>query len=491
MPKVGKGKGQTTVHKPGDTVYAEFITSVFSTGVATNADSLPTGTVNKNGTDDGAVTVTVTNIDAGRYKATFVIPSTYVAGDEVNLTIAATVSSVAGKGIVWYDRLEAANLGDLQTTVSGIAAVGGILSQIATSRTLTTGTETGTLANAQTLDGVFWNIADSAGTTDVYVEFDLAASGQTASTCTWNGYLVGLVNTMKVYAYNWGGAVWDQVGSITGISGTLVSEFEFELTNSHTGTGGNAGIVRIRFNNTGLTSSTLKTDRILIGYVNVLTPPTNWSSTNIDSSGRVLLQPTQTGVTIPNVTTITTYTGNTPQTGDAFARLGAAGAGLTALGDSRIANLDATVSSRSTYAGGAVASVTGNVGGNVAGSVGSVTGAVGSVTGNVGGNVAGSVGSVTGAVGSVTGNIGGNVAGSVASVTGAVTVDYTKVVTEAYSTKGGTATHAQLLHEINQHLQEMSISGTTMTIKRRDGSTDAETLTLDSSTNPTSITRAT
>lgn len=69
---------------------------------------------------------------------------------------------------------------------------------------------------------------------------------------------------------------------------------------------------------------------------------------------------------------------------------------------------------------GAAASVTGNVGGNVAGSVGSVTGAVGSVTGNLGGNVVGSVGSVTGAVGSVTGNVGGNVAGSVGSVTGAV-----------------------------------------------------------------------
>lgn len=45
-----------------------------------------------------------------------------------------------------------------------------------------------------------------------------------------------------------------------------------------------------------------------------------------------------------------------------------------------LARLDADVSSRSTFAGGAVASVTGNVGGNVVGSVGSVTGAVGSVT---------------------------------------------------------------------------------------------------------------
>lgn len=44
--------------------------------------------------------------------------------------------------------------------------------------------------------------------------------------------------------------------------------------------------------------------------------------------------------------TIGTYTGNTPQTGDAYARIGAAGAGLTAIGDARVANLDAPVSSR-------------------------------------------------------------------------------------------------------------------------------------------------
>lgn len=63
------------------------------------------------------------------------------------------------------------------------------------------------------------------------------------------------------------------------------------------------------------------------------------------------------GATLPRVTladTLTTYTGDTPQTGDAYARIGAGGAGLTALGDSRLANLDATVSSRSTYAGGTV-----------------------------------------------------------------------------------------------------------------------------------------
>ena len=91
-------------YKPGDTVYTEFTTQVFATGVATNADSLPTGILNRNGTDT-AVSVTVTNLDTGRYKASFVIPATYVPGDVLILTIAATVSSVSGKNIVWQSKL--------------------------------------------------------------------------------------------------------------------------------------------------------------------------------------------------------------------------------------------------------------------------------------------------------------------------------------------------------------------------------------------------
>lgn len=46
----------------------------------------------------------------------------------------------------------------------------------------------------------------------------------------------------------------------------------------------------------------------------------------------------------------------------------------TASLDTQLATIDADVLTRSTFAGGAVASVTGNVGGNVVGSVGSVTG---------------------------------------------------------------------------------------------------------------------
>ncbi len=112
------------------------------------------------------------------------------------------------------------------------------------------------------------------------------------------------------------------------------------------------------------------------------------------------------GTDIQLANTITTYTGNTVQTGDSFARIGAAGAGLSNI------NLP-----------NQTMDITGNITGNLSGSVGSVTGAVGSVTG--------AVGLVTGAVGSVTGNVDGNVTGSVGSVVGHTvqTADHTASIT--------------------------------------------------------------
>lgn len=114
---------------------------------------------------------------------------------------------------------------------------------------------------------------------------------------------------------------------------------------------------------------------------------------------------------------------------------------------------------------------------------GSISGSVASVTGNVGGNVVGSVGSVTG-------NVGGNVVGSVASVVAAVEIDDTQVLTEAYASKGGTLTWAKALYGIHQHAVAIGYSGTTGTVKRRDGSTTALTLTLDDAVTPTSVSQA-
>ncbi len=63
-------------------------------------------------------------------------------------------------------------------------------------------------------------------------------------------------------------------------------------------------------------------------------------------------------------------------------------------------------------------------------------------------------------------------------------------LTESYAADGATATPAQLLYMILAMLTEFSISGTTMTVKKLDGSTTAGTYTLDDAVDPTSLTRA-
>jgi len=134
--------------------------------------------------------------------------------------------------------------------------------------------------------------------------------------------------------------------------------------------------------------------------------------------------------------------------------------------------------------------------GNVNGSVGSVTGAVGSVTG--------AVGSVTGAVGSVTAGVTvstnsdktGYTVSTVSDKTGyslsttGIDALYTRALTESYNADGSPPTVAQALFLVMQMLTEMSISGTTMTIKKLDGTTTALTLTLNDSSAPTAVTRS-
>ena len=67
---------------------------------------------------------------------------------------------------------------------------------------------------------------------------------------------------------------------------------------------------------------------------------------------------------------------------------------------------------------------------------------------------------------------------------------WTTTIAESYAADGAAATPAQLLYQIYCAVGEFSISGTTITGKKLDGSTTAMTWTLDSDTAPTSRTRA-
>lgn len=129
-----------------------------------------------------------------------------------------------------------------------------------------------------------------------------------------------------------------------------------------------------------------------------------------------------------------------PQTGDAYARIGAAGAGLTAIGDARMANLDAAITTRlaPTTAGRTLdVSVGGEAGIDLA-NVGSPTATVtlSGTTISTGQAVA----SVAGAVGSVTGNVGGNLVGSIGSLSTQAKADVNAEADAALADVGLTAT---------------------------------------------------
>ena len=67
----------------------------------------------------------------------------------------------------------------------------------------------------------------------------------------------------------------------------------------------------------------------------------------------------------------------------------------------------------------------------------------------------------------------------------------TTAITESYAADGIAPTVSQALMLIQQMLGDFAISGTTLTVKKLDGTTAAGTFTLSDATSPTSITRAT
>lgn len=102
--------------KTGDAITVSFTTQRFDTGAAANADSLPTGTLYVNGVSNAA-TVTVTNTTTGQYRAAVTLP-TITTGDRCEIAIAATVNSVAGRGIIWRDACDIATDSTGRVTVT-------------------------------------------------------------------------------------------------------------------------------------------------------------------------------------------------------------------------------------------------------------------------------------------------------------------------------------------------------------------------------------
>lgn len=181
--------------------------------------------------------------------------------------------------------------------------------------------------------------------------------------------------------------------------------------------------------------------------------------------------------------TLTTYTGNTPQTGDSFARLGApAGASVSA----DVLVLATRIGTPSNLGGGStlafnlsdIEAQTDDIGAAGAGLTAiNLPNQTMDIVGNITGNLSGSVGSVTGAVGSVTGLTPATIAAGwlAAIVEGAYTLgDFMRLFASALtgiSNGGGTTTinFRDLANSKNRIGATVDASGNRTAIGTRDG----------------------
>ncbi len=212
-----------------------------------------------------------------------------------------------------------------------VGLAGGLaISQIAESSTITQGNEGVTdYTDTQDHGGDSWTLTDSeAGVgIDAYLEFDIGGSEAVPVSLRFDGYFddQGAADKeLYIQVYNWTNATWDTLHTLT--NGSANQEFEPPLTINDVGMpAADPGIVRVRFlQSASEAGNILYVEHCTVGYVNALQTDANGYikvSTGTGtgqvslSAGKVLLQATQTGVTIP---TVTTLTGHTVQSGDSY-----------------------------------------------------------------------------------------------------------------------------------------------------------------------------
>ncbi len=102
-------------YSPSNIYYKQVAISNLS-GISTNTDVTPWGTLVRNGLDDfsAGAHVYITNFDTGRYTVSGIIPSTYVLGDSVSVVVSGLINHALSKDIV-----DLGVLGNLPTGTNG------------------------------------------------------------------------------------------------------------------------------------------------------------------------------------------------------------------------------------------------------------------------------------------------------------------------------------------------------------------------------------
>lgn len=126
--------------------------------------------------------------------------------------------------------------------------------------------ETNSYTDTVALDGTLHQVEDDGGATDCYYQFDIGGNG-VPQTVTWWGYANSNGDSYTIYAYNYNGTAYEQIGTINGTVGSTVITNIYDLTSAHVGTGANIGKVRFRFLSADGTA--FATDRVICTYTRI------------------------------------------------------------------------------------------------------------------------------------------------------------------------------------------------------------------------------
>lgn len=258
------------------TFYFKFTTRAFATGIPTTLAGTPVISAYEDNSVTqitAGITLTV-DLDGVTGLNLVTVVGTAANGFESGKEYAFAITtgtvatvSVVGEVVKEVRILDAGSLPSTQSQVGNLATGSAAISVQSESYTLTTGTQSsGTVSNTETLDNVYHQHTDTAGAMELYYQFDVTGAG-VATEVEFNGALTGINDSLTIYAYDWVGAAWDQLGTFDGGVALTYTQEAFSLLNRHTGTGANLGKVRFRFYAaSGLTTATLSVDQVFCSY---------------------------------------------------------------------------------------------------------------------------------------------------------------------------------------------------------------------------------
>ena len=157
----------------------------------------------------------------------------------------------------------------VQEQIGRLSTGSAAISIAANGAVVTVGAEVLTYLVTANRDLSYYEISDIGGQIDFKYQFDVGSTGVGVS-ATLHGRLQGVNDSVNVFAYNWGEATWDQVGSFSGSNSTTDVEATVNILLAHTGVGVDAGKIELRaYQPSGLTSAVLYMDQIYVSYVMV------------------------------------------------------------------------------------------------------------------------------------------------------------------------------------------------------------------------------